>query len=338
MTEVVALFLVAALAAYVLFGGADFGAGILEATLPSTDLKKRLQAAMAPVWEANHVWLIAVVVILFVGFPSFYSVAMTRLYVPVSLALVAVLLRGTFFTLRKYDPNPGAWGKSYTALFRISSAMAPLCFGFILSGLLSGHPGTPHAIPSERSFTEVYLSPCFNAFGLLSGAFIACLFAYLAAVFFYGEVQNQAERRLIHKRGKMFFLCSFVLGGGVLVWGGFSGRVSFAEALEPFQVVCQLVAAVGIFVMLRAEKAGQVWKMRFAAGAQILAILLGWCSAQYPVLLKTQSGPLLLQDASAPWITQLWLAIGLSVVLSIVIPLLVLLYRVFDSTQVNAER
>src|SRR5690606_2444925 len=119
--ELTAAFLLVALAAYVLFGGAGFGAGVLEATLTTPPLKKKLQAIIAPVWEANHVWLIAVVVILFVGFPRFYTTALTRLYVPISLALLSILVRGTFFTLRKYDPDPGAFRKMYTALFRLSS-------------------------------------------------------------------------------------------------------------------------------------------------------------------------------------------------------------------------
>jgi cytochrome d ubiquinol oxidase subunit II len=93
MTELIAIFLVVALSIYVLFGGADFGGGILEATLPTAKLRQRLEATLAPVWEANHVWLIAVVVILFVGFPRFYAHGFTRLFVPINLALLAAKVR-----------------------------------------------------------------------------------------------------------------------------------------------------------------------------------------------------------------------------------------------------
>lgn len=333
MTELTAFFLVTALSAYVLFGGADFGAGILEATLSSASLKKRLQATLAPVWEANHVWLIAVVVILFVGFPGFYGTALTRLYVPVSLALVAILLRGTFFTLRKYDPHPGAWGAAYSTLFRVSSGAAPLFFGFVVSGLLAVHPGAPDRVPSDLSFAKIYIEPWLNIFGLLCGAFIACLFSYLAAVFFYGEVQERAERKLIYRRGVQFFGATFVLGALVLAWGGLTGLVPFSQATRPIEFGCQVVAATGIYAMVRAEKAGKVWQMRLAAGAQVLSILLGWWSARYPTLLMTEVRPLHLHEASAPFITQVWLVGGLVVVLAFVVPLLVLLYRVFDATE-----
>lgn len=328
MIELAAIFLLIAFTAYVLFGGADFGAGILEATLKKPALRKKLQATLAPIWEANHVWLIAVVVILFVGFPRFYSTALTRLYLPVSLALLAVLLRGTFFTLRKYDPKPGKWGRVYSGLFRLSSVAAPVCFGFILSGLLATHPGTPVSIPSA-SYFELYVAPWCDWFGVVSGAFIASLFGYIASVFFYGDVSDADDRALLRRRIILFFLATFVLGGLVLLLGALSGRVAPEQGWHPIQVLCQLVAALGVFVLYRAEARGMIWRMRLSVGAQLLAILLGWWSSRYPVLLKTEGGPLLLGDAAAPRITLFWLVVGLLVVLSLVVPLLVLLFRVF---------
>lgn len=331
MTELVPLvvgaYLFVALAAYVLFGGADFGGGILEATLPS-HLRRKLEATLAPIWEANHVWLIAVVVILFVGFPRFYAELLTRLYVPMSLALLAILIRGTFFTLRKYDPEPERRSALYTALFRVSSGLAPLFFGFIAAGLLSVHPGAPGQIPTS-SFAAVYLWPWLSGFGLLIGAFVMSLFAYVAAVLFFGELDDAADKRIVARRAYGFFLSTFVLGGLVLLEGARSGRVDLVKALSPVFIVCQLVAfaLIGVvrFGFLRRRPA----LLRLAAGAQVLAILGGFGSAQAPALLRTESGPLLVKDVLAPEVTLFWLAIGLTVVLAIVLPLLVVLYRVF---------
>ena len=329
MTKITACFLLVAFTAYVLFGGADFGAGILEATLRKPALRKKLQATLAPIWEANHVWLIAVVVILFVGFPRFYATALTRLYLPISLALLAILLRGTFFTLRKYDPQPGAWGKLYSSLFRLSSLAAPLFFGFILSGLLATHPGTPGSIPHEQGYFALYVAPWADWFGLASGAFIASLFGYAAAVFFYGDVTAKDDRAMLRKRILQFFAATFILGGVVLLLGALTGRVSSEHGMHPIQIGSQIVAAIAVFVLYRAEASGKIWRMRLAVGAQILAILFGWWSARFPMLLKTEGGPLTLDDAAAPHVTLLWLVIGLIVVLSLVVPLLVLLFRVF---------
>lgn len=334
MTELIAAFLVIALSIYVLFGGADFGGGILEATLPGARLRQRLEATLAPVWEANHVWLIAVVVILFVGFPRFYAHGFTRLYVPINLALLAVLLRGVSFTLRKYDPGPGVLlARLYSMLFRVSSTMAPFCFGMIVAGLLSVHPGGPTSLPTGASFASIYLAPWLHGFGLLCGCFVATLFAYLASVFFFGEVADAADREIVWRRIQAFFGATFLLGGAVLAVGAATGRVPLSTAAHPVQVGCQLVAATGVGGLWLARRRESRWGMRLAVGAQVLAILIGWFHAQSPVLLHTARGPMTLEDAAAPFVTQLWLAIGLTAVLGMVVPLLAWLYRVFDASR-----
>jgi cytochrome bd ubiquinol oxidase subunit II len=325
---VTGVLLVTALSTYVLFGGADFGGGVLEATLPG-HLRRKLQSTLAPVWEANHVWLIAAVVIMFVGLPRFYAALMTRLYFPINLALLGILVRGTFFTLRKYDPDRSG-RRLYSLLFRSSSALAPLAFGLVLGGLLSVHPGGLARVPT-LSFATVYIWPWLHGFGFAIGAFILCLFGYLAAVFFSGEVDTDEDRALLRRRAHVFFALTFVLGGAVLGLGALTGRVPVAEALTKTFIVCQVAAAVGIVVVERALRANRPWRARFAAGVQVFAILGGWYGAQHPYLLRTEEGGLTLQAASAPPITQLWLAIGTVAVLIVVVPLLVLLYRVFTA-------
>lgn len=341
MATVTALFLVTALTAYVVFGGADFGGGILEATLPHAGLKARLQKVIAPVWEANHVWLIAVVVILFVGFPRVYTGVLTRLYLPVSLALMAILVRGACFTLRKYDPSPGGLSQVYSVAFRASSAVAPFAFGLIVAGLLSEHPALPTKLDDTSpgsagyDYYDFYVAPWWGVFAVLCGLFIAALFAYVAAVFFYGEVHTAQDRALIVKRIYAFLASTFVLGGAVLLTGHLTQRVPLAAGLHPIQISCQLLAAAGLFSLVRAIRRKRVWAMRFSVGAQVLAILGGWFSAQYPILLKVAPEPLTLHNAAAPAVTLLWLNLGLVIVLSLVVPLLVVLYRVFRASDGN---
>ncbi len=323
------LFLVVALSAYVLFGGADFGGGILEVTLPSPALRARLQKTLAPVWEANHVWLIAVVVILFVGFPILYAEMMTRLYVPMSLALVAILLRGTFFTLRKYDPDPGPWLPAYSALFRISSALAPVFFGFLVAGLLTRHPDASEL--TGLGFYEVYVAPWFDGFGLLTALFVTSLFGYVAAVFFFGELDSLDEREVLARRIRGFFAVAFLLGGAVLAAGVVTERVSMNHAAHPATLAAQLVAGAGVLVGRWALRSGHAVLLRLATAAQIFAILGGWFGAQYPLLFRYRSSALTLENSAAPPVTLGWLLAGLTVVLALVIPLLVALYRVFSS-------
>jgi cytochrome d ubiquinol oxidase subunit II len=211
----------------------------------------------------------------------------------------------------------------------VSSFGAPLFFGFVLSGLLATHPGTPSELPSDVGFAAVYVTPWLDAFGLVSGLFIASLFAYAAAVFFYGELRDVSEKRLVKRRIHQLFASTFILGGGVLALGAFTGRVEPAQALHPLQLLSQAVAASGVALLYFRMKKDDIWGMRLSVGAQILAILLGWWSAHHPQILRTEGGSLTIDDVAAPYITQLWLVIGLVVVLGLVIPLLVVLYRVF---------
>jgi cytochrome bd-type quinol oxidase subunit 2 len=170
-----------------------------------------------------------------------------------------------------------------------------------------------------------------HPFGILCGIFVSTLFGYVAAVFFYGELPDAEDRELVWKRVVAFFVATFVSGGAVLALGAVTDRVPLSHAADPIQFVAQLVAALGILALWRSRRLGLIWGMRAAAGAQVLAILLGWFHAQAPVLLRTVNGPLTLDEAAAPFRTQLWLAIGLVVALSVVVPMLVWLYRVFGA-------
>lgn len=322
-------FLLAALAAYTLFGGADFGGGILEATLRRHPrLQKRLQEVLAPVWEANHVWLIAVIVILFVGFPGVYAELCTKLFVPVSLALLGIILRGAFFTFRKYDPEPAARLPVYSFLFRASSALTPMMFGIIIASLLR-----PFPVDAAAGFAALYVEPWASLFGLLCAVFIFALFGYVAAVFFYGEVNDDGDRRVVRTRIWYFFFAAFFAGGIVLGYGALHGIVHVPTALTPVQAVIQVVAAACLPWLWISIRKNRTWSMRFAAGTQVLCILAGWFATQFPVFMRLADGTAItFADGAAPPITLRWLNIGLVVVLSLVVPLLVYLYRVFAAS------
>ncbi|HRX52288.1 MAG TPA: cytochrome d ubiquinol oxidase subunit II [Candidatus Krumholzibacteria bacterium] len=323
-------FLLTALTAYVLFGGADFGGGVLEATLRRHPrLQDTLQRAMGPVWEANHVWLIAVVVILFVGFPVAYARLMTQLFVPVSLALLGIILRGAFFTFRKYDPEPARRLGLYALLFRASSALTPVMFGMIVAALLGGLPGKT---PADATFADLYVKPWATWFGLACGLFVTALFGYLAAVFLFGETRDPADHLVLRRRVVQFFGVTFLLGGAVLGVGAWSGRIDPVAKFTLLQAAVQLGAALCIPLLWRAMNARRPWRMRLIAGAQLLFILGGWFETQTPDFARYADGTALtVAQSAAPPVTLLWLNIGLAAVLAAVVPLLAWLYRVFDA-------
>ena len=141
--EAVAVAMLLALVIYALFGGADYGAGVwdLLARGPRATAQRELIAhAIGPVWEANHVWLIIVIVLLFTGFPSAFSAIMTTLHVPLSLMLIGIVLRGSAFTFRSYD-NSEVGKRRWNRVFSIPSVVTPMLLGAVIGAIATGQPG-----------------------------------------------------------------------------------------------------------------------------------------------------------------------------------------------------
>ncbi len=113
---------------YAILGGADYGAGIIE-IFAGRKGEKIISKAIAPVWEANHVWLILAIVILFTGFPLVYSTISTALHIPLMIVLIGIVMRGSTFTFRHYDVTRDETHKYYTLLFRVSSFITPVFLG-----------------------------------------------------------------------------------------------------------------------------------------------------------------------------------------------------------------
>ena len=175
----VAAVLVAGLTAYAVLGGADFGAGFWDLTAGGAQRGARVRGlikrSMSPVWEANHVWLIFVLVVFWTGFPRAFGTVMSTLYVPLFLAAVGIIFRGAAFALRGEAATIGE-ARALGATFALSSVLVPFFFGAtvgaIASGQVPGPPGGGDPIDSWTNPTSLYI-------GLLAVA----LGAYLSAVF-----------------------------------------------------------------------------------------------------------------------------------------------------------
>src|SRR5215204_5904228 len=137
MLTLIIIILGASFVLYTILGGADFGAGIIE-TFAGEKGKHTISKAMAPVWEANHVWLILAVVILFTGFPAIYSSLSLVLHIPLMLVLLGIICRGSAFTFRHYDIASDRPHRYFTLLFRISSFLTPLFLGIVLGAMILG--------------------------------------------------------------------------------------------------------------------------------------------------------------------------------------------------------
>src|SRR5882672_5314654 len=135
---IVAFFILASLIIYALMGGADFGGGMWNLLAFGPRAKRQREAiadAIAPIWEANHVWLILVIVLLFTGFPRGFASMMTALNIPITVMLLGIVLRGSAFVFRKYDVKDE---RRWNAVFAIASFLPPFFQGIILGALTTG--------------------------------------------------------------------------------------------------------------------------------------------------------------------------------------------------------
>ena len=186
MTEIIIVILGIAILLYVLLGGADFGAGIVEWITGKKGIKT-ISQAIAPVWEANHIWIILAVVILFNGFPLVYTHLTTYLHIPLLIILIGIIIRGSAFTFRYYDAPHETGNKYYSFLFRLSSLITPFFLGIVLGAVMLGK------IPdnTEGTFFHVFMAPWLNGFSIATGIFLTLLFGWIASVYLIGEATDE---------------------------------------------------------------------------------------------------------------------------------------------------
>ena len=326
LADVLAAAVLVALTAYVLLGGADFGGGVwdLFATGERRERQRELVAhAIGPVWEANHVWLILVVVLLFTCFPPVFSRLAIALHIPLTLILLGIVLRGSAFTFRSYggddEPVQRRWGR----LFASASLITPLLLGVGVGSVAGGRVRPP----TGSGFVADYIMPWLSPFTASVGVLTLVLFAFLAAVYLTVEAGEDAlredfRRRALAAGGLAFVVAMTTLAlawrEAPLVW---AGLVASPRAI-PVHLLTGVCAVTALWAL---------WRRRYLvargfAAAQVVLILWGWALAQYPWLLPPD---LAIRDAAAPPIT-LKLTIGtLGLGALVLFPSLAYLFRVF---------
>lgn len=323
LPDVIALIMLLSLVIYVLFGGADFGGGLwdLLARGPRAEAQRRLiDQAIAPVWEANHVWLILVVVLLFSGFPRAFAVAATALHVPLSLMLLGIVLRGSAFTFRHYGQGAGA--RSWGRVFAGASVFTPIFLGMTLGAVSAGEIRVRDGLVEGGFF-----APWIGWFPLSVGFLTLALFAFLAAVYLCCETEDAALQDDFRRRA----LVAGVAVGPAALLGGLSAAgeaAHFKDALFhawwswPLQLATG-AAAVGAMAAL-------YWRRyplaRACAIGQATLVVIGWGLAQRPYLIAPD---VTIAGAAAPAITLRLLLGALVLGALVLVPSLVVLLRVF---------
>ncbi len=338
LPHAVAGVMVLSLNAYVLLAGADFGGGVwdLLASGPRRDLQRTAVAdAIGPIWEANHVWLILVIVLLFTCFPLAYAHLSTALHVPITLMLIGIVLRGSAFTFRSYDSKRDAVQRRWGRVFAIASVATPVLLGVCLGAVASGSvPIAPR--DATRTFAELYLLPWLNPFTLSVGVLTLALFAHLAAVYLAWEsteleLKNDFRERAMHAAVCVFIAGTltimFARGNAPLVYEGLtSGRVALG-----MHVVTAVAGLGGLASLWRRGWLAAV----IAAAAQASFLVWGWAWSQFPWMIPQSHT---ITDLAAPRITQQLVLGVLAVGTVILLPSFVYLFRVFKRRETAFER
>ena len=334
MAEINLIILIICLLLYVVLGGADFGGGILE-LLTRGKASGIVSKAIAPIWEANHVWLILVVVILFVGFPTVYSTVLTALHIPVLLLLLGIIFRGTAFTFRHYDIDEERSKAIYSKIFQYSSVFTTFFLGITLGGIILGDISLDY----RQDFYTVFVHPWFNWFTVSMGVFMVLLFAFLAGIFTVSETKNQEHIRYFSKIAKQLIIGLVTMGAVVFGAAQLNGHPLFYEFIHsPFSVVSIVLSTLALPALWYfLDHPNRVF-LRLIAGFQTTMIVTGWFAIQYPVLVKIKDGAdITMQNAAAPPTIQLYLFLALLVGILIIFPSIWYLYKVFKFGQTATE-
>jgi cytochrome d ubiquinol oxidase subunit II len=305
---------------YALFGGADFGGGLWDLVAGGAERGERprdlIQRSLTPVWEANHVWLIFCLVVLWTAFPPAFSAIMTTLYVPLTLAALGIVLRGSGFAFRK--SIEGLSGRRAAgATFAISSLLTPFFMGAVVGAIAAGN--VPSAGNGDAFSSWIAPLP------LLIGAMFVATGAYLSAVFLLGDARRGGEvemERYFERRA----LGAAVAAGALAVAGIFALHSEAHYVYERLLgqglplVILSLLCGIGLLAVLL--RGGRRPLRPLAAGA-VVAVIWGWGVAQFPYLLPTS---LRIDQAAAPDPTLVIVFVVFAVAAVLVLPSLALLY------------
>ncbi|WP_435017109.1 cytochrome d ubiquinol oxidase subunit II [Tundrisphaera sp. TA3] len=328
LIHLAAILALTGLAAYAVFGGADFGGGVwdLFAFGPRRDAQRAAIAhAMGPVWEANHVWLIFVVVVLFTCFPYGYAPLGIALFIPFHLALIGIMLRGAAFIFRGYRSQatgrPSRWGAVFGVTSLISPFLLGMAFGVVTEGGVHVNPGGGVTMRPASLFLEPYTLAC----GFL--ALSTC--AYLAAVYLTvettGELRDDFRGHAILSGTTTAMLAALVLFLAHDRADWFFRQITAPRAWPILAVGGLMFAASAWAVFGRRHRLS-----RFFAAGQVVLMLAGWGVAQRPYLIYPD---VTIYDAAAPRATIAFLLASFPFGAVFLIPSLWLLFRVFKTTE-----
>lgn len=289
MIYVVIAFLWTALGMYVIFGGADFGAGIVE-LFSRKDFKEKTQRIMynsiGPVWEANHMWLIIAIVILFVGFPKIYADLSNYLHIPLTIMLLGIIARGTSFTFRNYDVVKDKWHQLYSYIFTFSSLITPFFLGVIAASTVSGSID-----PNAINFLDAYIYSWLTWFNVSVGVFTVSICGFLAAVYSIYSVEDESDVIVLRRNAQIYSGAIFLTGGLVFIVSIWKDIPLFKWVFSNWKgyLAVSLATISIVFLNLGIRQKKDIL-IRVLAGFIVLMILFAVSYSHFPNILVFKDG------------------------------------------------
>jgi len=289
MEQVVIAFLCLAILLYFLLGGADFGAGIIElftSTKNRSRTRKTMYHAIGPVWEANHMWLIIAIVILFVAFPKIYTTMSVHLHIPLAIMLIGIMARGTAFVFRHYDAVKDDMHWLYNRIFRYSSFVTALFLGILAGSVLSGKID-----PNANNFADAYIFGWLNLFSVAVGLFTTALCGFLAAVYLIGECKTDEDKQRFIKKAKYMNVAAVIFGAMVFV----SATMEDVPLMNwvvynKVGLAAVILASLSLVLLWYLLLKGRTQILRVLAGFQVTMILVAISYAHFPNFIRLKGG------------------------------------------------
>ena len=330
LPDVVGAILLAGATLYAVFGGADFGAGIWHLLSHRGEpgqgaaARARIADSIGPVWEANHVWLIFILVVLWSAFPAAFAAVMSTLYVPLALAAVGIVLRGSGFAFGHVFE--GTAGRRSGDIFALSSLITPFFMGTVVGAIAAGE------VPAEGAGPPI--SSWIGPLPVLIGVLFVASSAYISAVFLVSDSRRVGEAALVEyfrRRAIGAAAVAGVLAAGGLVALHADGRFVFDGLLGPGLPL--LIASVLFGLLTLAGLLRGIERLlRPTAVAAVVAVIWGWGIAQHPFLLP---GQLTLAEGAGAEGSLIAMLVVFGVALVVVVPALGLLFRLSTSERLE---
>ena len=319
LADVPILLILAGLAAYAVLAGADFGAGFWQLTRGdrARPVREHAHHAIGPVCEANHVWLIFVLVVCWTAYPTAFSSITSTLAVPLFIAGIGIVLRGTAYALRSGTKTPREQ-RAIELVFGASSVLTPAALGAVVGGIASGR------VPVGNAEGDLFTS-WLNPTSLAVGAIAVATAAYLAAVYLAADAARLGRPALERAYRARALVMAAATGAVTLaglfvvradapsLWGGLTSGAGLAAVA---------ISAIAGMTTVALVAAGSYARARVSAATAVVAVLAGWALAQRPELLPG----LTIHEAAAGRSTLLSMLIALALGAVLLVPSLGFLF------------